>query len=130
VTKVPIPAPASGDFRFASHRVGADVWVVSLAGDCGDAAGADLERELASLPREGTTQAVIDLTSATTVRRGFLAGLVRGAREGRANGVATTVVSDDSEIWQALEESERDATLKLQRLLATGIRDALTARLS
>jgi hypothetical protein len=129
--KVPIPGSAA-EFRLASHRVGEDVWVMSLSGDCGDSAGADLERELAWLPRNGSgpAQAVIDLTPATAVMSSLIARLVAGAREGRKTGLATTVVSDDGAVRQALGDAEHDGTLTLERLLATGIREALTASLA
>jgi anti-anti-sigma regulatory factor len=118
------------EFRLASHRVGKDVWVMSLSGDCGESAGADLGRQLASLPRNGSTQAVIDLTAATAVGSLLLTSLIRSAREGRKNGVATTVVSDDGAVWQALGSAEYEGSLKLERLLASGIRGALTASLA
>jgi hypothetical protein len=127
-----VPAPdAPAEFRLASHRVGTDVWVMSLSGDCGESAGADLERELASIPRDGSTQqAVVDLTAATAVRSSLVILLVASARAGRKNGLATTVVSDDSATRLALGDAEQEGALKLKRLLATGIREALNASLA
>jgi hypothetical protein len=104
---------------------------MSLSGDCGESAGADLERELASIPHDGSTQqAVVDLTAATAVRSSLVIRLVASAREGRKNGLATTVVSDDSATRLALGDAEQEGALKLKRLLATGIREALNASLA
>jgi hypothetical protein len=127
---VPSEGRSPVDFRLASHQVGADVWVMSLSGDCGDSAGADLGRQLASLPRDSSTQAVVDLTTATAVRSTLLARLIQSARDGRKNGIATTVVSDDGDVRQALGDAEHEGALKLERLLASGIRGALTAGLA
>jgi hypothetical protein len=129
MSKDPTAAPPA-DFRLASHRVGTGVWVMSLSGDCGDLAGADLERQLAYLPRDGAAQAVVDLTAATAVRSSLVARLITSARDGRKNGIATTVVSDDGAVRQALGDAEHDGDLKLERLLAAGIRGALTAGLA
>jgi len=122
------PNPASpADYRLATHRVGTDVWVMSLSGDCGDSAGADLGRQLASLPQNGSAQAVIDLTAATAVRASLIARLIESARAGRKNGVATTVVSEDGAVRVALGDAVQEGSLKLERLLASGIRAALIA---
>jgi anti-anti-sigma factor len=114
------------EFRFASHRVGTDIWVISLSGDCGDDAGADLERQLTSIPRNGSAKAVVDLTAATSVRSSLLVRLVASARQGRKDGLATTVVSDDRAVRKALGEAEQEGSLRLERLLASGIREALS----
>jgi hypothetical protein len=128
--EVPIHGAAPAEFRFATHRLGNDIWVMSLSGDCGDDAGADLERQLASLPRKGSIQAVVDLTAATSVRSSLLVRLVASARTGRTDGLATTVVSDDGVVRKALGEAEREGSLRLERVLAAGIREALTASLA
>jgi hypothetical protein len=118
------------EFRLAAHRVGKDVWVMSLSGDCGESAGEDLGRQLASLPRNGSTQAVVDLTAATAVHSPLLIRLIQSAREGSKTGIAMTVVSDDGAVRQALGGAEDEGSLKVERLLASGIRGALTASLA
>jgi hypothetical protein len=123
--EVPIHGAAPAEFRCATHRLGNDIWVISLSGDCGDDAGADLERQLASLPKNG--RSVVDLTAATSVRASLLVRLVASARKGRKDGLATTVVSDDGVVRKALGEAEREGTLRLERVLASGIREALIA---
>jgi len=122
--EVPIQGGAPAEFRCATHRLGNDIWVMSLSGDCGDDAGADLEWQLASLPQNG--RAVVDLTAATSVRSSLLVRLVASARKGRKDGLATTVVSDDGAVRKALGEAEREGALRLERVLASGIREALT----
>jgi hypothetical protein len=115
------------EFRLATHRVGTDVWVMSLSGDCGDSAGADLGRQLASLPPNGSAQAVIDLTAATAVGATLVPRLIESARVGRKNGVETTVVSEDGDVRIALGDAVQEGALRLERLLASGIRAALIA---
>lgn len=121
---------STAEFRLATQRVRPDVWLVSLSGECGEAAGADLGRWLASLHVGGRpTQAVVDLSAATEIRSGLFHHLVEGARAARKEGVSVTFVTEDSSLRRALGEAEREGSLKLERALAVGIRDALIASL-
>jgi hypothetical protein len=115
-------------FRLATHQVGTDVWVISLSGDCGDSAGGDLEHQLASLPYQGRSpQAVVDLSAALAVRSTLFAYVLEGARVAGKQGVLMTVVSDEASVRAALGAAQEEGALKLERVLSTGIREALIA---
>lgn len=113
-------------FRLATSKIGPDVWLFSLTGDGADLAAGDLLRQFASLPRGGHAHAVVDLTGATALRSSLFRALLAGARSAREGGVSTIIVSEDSEVRRALGGAETDGSLKLERGLGAGIREALT----
>jgi hypothetical protein len=120
--------PPGGEFRLATQQVGADVWVLTLSGDCGKAAATELTRHVATLDGNPTPMhAVLDLTGAVVVRTGFCDELVTSARAARDRGVAMTVVTEDAVVRKRLEGPVEDGAMRVDRLFATAIRNALIA---
>jgi hypothetical protein len=118
----------NAEFRLATQQVVADVWVLTLSGDCGDPAGVALDRQVATLHgNRGPTHAIVDLGGATVVRKPLCDHLVESARAARERGISMTVVTDVSSVRKRLGDAEQEGALRLESLLATGIRDALLA---
>lgn len=119
------------DFRLASQQVGADVWVLTVSGDGGAAAGADLARQLATLRgKPAQTHVVIDLSAAAVVRGSLCEHLIEGARRARGRGISVTVVTEESAVRKQLGGAADEGALRVKPLLAIGIRDALIATLA
>jgi anti-sigma B factor antagonist len=115
------------DLRLASAHVGADAYVVAVAGDF-DLYGADtVDDELAELDARGARRLVFDLLGTTFLDSYALGVLVRTARRLRGNGGEVVLVCDDPRVLRTFEITGLAPMFRFESSLTAAIHELTEA---
>ena len=111
--------------RATTTQVGADAFVVSIAGEL-DVATADRLREELDLTAErGARRVIVDLIGLTFIDSVALGVLTAGARRLRKDGGVFVIVSQDPRILRVFAITGLDRVFRIERSLAEAVEELI-----
>jgi anti-sigma B factor antagonist len=115
------------ELKVSTAQIGADAYVVSLAGELDLHSAGEFERELDAVIERGALRVIVDLIGITFIDSVSLGLLTRGAKQLRASGGECVVVSDDPRIIRVFEITGLDRIFRLERSLAEAVEQLVGA---
>ena len=106
-------------------QVGADAYVVSVAGELDIATAGRLREELELAIGRGARRVIVDLIGLTFIDSVALGVLTEGARRLRADGGVCVVVSQDPRILRVFEITGLDRIFRIERSLAEAVEEVI-----
>ncbi|HYZ77128.1 MAG TPA: STAS domain-containing protein [Gaiellaceae bacterium] len=106
-------------------QVGADAYVVSVAGELDIATAGRLREELERAIGRGARRVIVDLIGLTFIDSVALGVLTEGARRLRADGGVCVVVSQDPRILRVFEITGLDRVFRIERSLAEAVEEVI-----
>jgi anti-sigma B factor antagonist len=102
-------------------------YVLALAGELDLAHTSELDQELASLVREGTTRVIVDLLEVPFLESSALGVLLKYSKILRTGGGDLTLVTDDVRIMRVIEITGLSSHFRFERTLSEAVDDAIEA---
>jgi anti-sigma B factor antagonist len=106
-------------------QVGADAYVVSVAGELDLATAGRLRDELDLTAERGARRVIVDLIGITFIDSVALGILTEGARRLRADGGVCVVVSQDPRILRVFQITGLDRIFRIERSLAEAVEEVI-----
>jgi anti-sigma B factor antagonist len=106
-------------------QIGADAFVVSVAGELDLATVDRLREELDRTAEHDARRVIVDLIGLTFIDSVALGVLTEGARRLRANGGVCVVVSQDPRILRVFEITGLDRIFRIERSLAEAVEEVI-----
>jgi anti-sigma B factor antagonist len=113
--------------RATTAQIGADAYVVSVAGELDVASSGLLADELRLTTERGARRVIVDLVGLTFMDSTALGILTDGARRLRAAGGACVVVSRDPRILRVFEITGLDRIFTIEQSLAEAVEEVIGA---
>ena len=113
------------DVSATTTQVGADAYVVSVAGELDIATAGRLRDELDLVIGRGARRLIVDLIGLTFIDSVALGILTEGAQRMRANGGVCVVVSQDPRILRVFEITGLDRIFRIERSLAEAVEEVI-----
>ena len=107
--------------RATTAQIGADAYVVSVAGELDIATAGRLSDELERTADRGARRVIVDLVGLTFIDSVALGVLTEEARRLRADGGTCVVVSQDPRILRVFEITGLDRIFRIERSLAEAV---------
>jgi anti-sigma B factor antagonist len=107
--------------KVTTARLGADSYLVAVAGELDLHSSQSVRRELDAVAEDGGRRIVIDLLGVTFLESVGLELLTRSALQARAAGGDCIVVSDDPRILRVFEITGLDRILRIERSLLEAV---------
>jgi anti-sigma B factor antagonist len=107
--------------RATTAQIGADAYVVSVAGELDIATAGRLSDELERTADRGARRVIVDLVGLTFIDSVALGVLTEEARRLRADGGTCVVVSQDPRILRVFEITGLDRIFHIERSLAEAV---------
>jgi anti-sigma B factor antagonist len=108
-------------FRVATAQIGAEDYVLAVAGEVDSHTSEPLEQELAALFDEGAETIVIDLLGVTFIDSAALGVLTRAAKRVVGNGGELVLVCDDPRLLRTFEITGLDRSFRIERTLSDAV---------
>jgi anti-sigma B factor antagonist len=106
-------------------QVGADAFVVSIAGELDVATAERLREELDLTAERGARRVIVDLIGLTFIDSVALGVLTAGARRLRKEGGVFVIVSQDPRILRVFEITGLDRVFRIERSLAEAVEELI-----
>jgi anti-sigma B factor antagonist len=106
-------------------QVGADAYVVSVAGELDIATAGRLREELDLTAERGARRVIVDLIGLTFIDSVALGILTEGAKRLRADGGVCVVVTQDPRILRVFEITGLDRVFRIERSLAEAVEEVI-----
>ena len=107
--------------KATTAQIGADAYVVSVAGELDIATAGRLSDELDRTADRGARRVIVDLVGLTFIDSVALGVLTEEARRLRADGGTCVVVSQDPRILRVFEITGLDRIFRIERSLAEAV---------
>jgi anti-sigma B factor antagonist len=107
--------------RATTAQIGADAYVVSVAGELDIATAGRFSEELGRTAQRGARRVIVDLVGLTFIDSVALGVLTEEARRLRADGGTCVVVSQDPRILRVFEITGLDRIFHIERSLAEAV---------
>jgi anti-sigma B factor antagonist len=111
--------------RATTAQIGADAYVVSVAGELDIATAGRLSEELERTAERGARRVIVDLVGLTFIDSVALGVLTEEARRLRADGGTCIVVSQDPRILRVFEITGLDRIFHIERSLAEAVEEVI-----
>jgi anti-sigma B factor antagonist len=116
------------NLKVTTARLGADSYIVALAGELDIGTSDRLEEELDALLESGARRLVVDMLGITFLGSVGLGLLTKAATRARAAGGECVLVSDDPRILRVFELTGLDRVFRIERSLMEAVEQLVGAR--